>query len=1344
MAWLHRPFADPRKVLAAAALGLALAATAASTVLAATPIYVRTDGDDMACNGTVNADASAAPNCAVETIQKGIDIVDAGGTVNVGAGTYVEDVNANKAVTLLGAGSGTTTISGPSGGGGSTVAVNALSVVIDGFTITREGNTVGTWNDAGLNSAGISIQSAGKSMEVRNCVLTGNRTGIDINDNSGANIHNNVIDFNRTGLIMRNVTDNLVIQENEITDNWTVGILFLDASVGSNVPLQTALNATIQNNDISGNWYGGIVDRQTGGSLPLPGTTNLKNFSGNWLGTITPVVTTANSAEPGYAAQIPVAYGGSATNPGGAPDVAGTASANVDFTPWLAVGTDTSGTMGFQGDFSTLWVDDNGAQTGATGRVQEGVNSALAAGTVRIAAGTYEEQVEITAARTLQGVGTTSIIKAPTALTLFFLTGANANRPVLYAHGTNDVVIKDLKVDGAGRGNANYRFVGVGFNNAGGTVQNTHIVDVRNAPLDGTQHGNAFYTYNDDATTRTINVTGNTISGFQKNGITVNTSASTAVVVSIANNTVTGAGNTPSTAQNGIQVWSDLGSGTIEDNTISGIAYSGSGTVASSILNYYTELTIDDNVITGAQTGIYNYDGGANLTDNDITVVEVGDYSWGIIASDPPHAVPQPVDGAYLGGGGGGAIAAAGAAGDGLQSALSALAPQALLTVAVTGNTIAFVGADNTSTYGIEADAGYGPDDMAVNIDNNIINGFDVGVVWWKCESTCGAGVFTAMSASGNCFTDNDEGMTSNVTSPTVNAENNWWGDASGPYNATSNPSGTGDSASANIDFTPWTSAGCSQPDTYRNERTGEYGTLAALLASAQYGDTIVVVGGEPLTGGIVITTPGITLDLEGRTGGPGSPFLTVAAADVTLTNAVLDGGGSGDPAVLVTTGGDNFTLSDSEVKNWADGVEVAVSVTSFKMFGNWIHSNTGAGLQVNSGVAFGGVVTIEGNLFKVNGGNGIQNDGTTSPLAAERNSWGDVAGPTGPSGDGASAGVDYTPHTFAELHLDMDPVAVGDQTSVNISEGAAFVADLKVDAQKLNSIQFEVTYDTAYLTLSSTTFIAPWLGQCTNNGSGPGIVKYFCTLFISEWDGGTLAKLNFTAANPPPGPGPWPTNLDIAHLEADSAASALGGAKIFLNNAGYNAPSVASRDITDTNDGTVNIIGKANYNGFIDLQGRTNDSGGKLRVFDIATKSGSVEYAQGTSAASGSYATAHNVGYELLVGTTYHLLADRNLFVATTAEVSTTYSHSKLMSVRPFTTLVTLVLRGGDAYNDNTIDISDASCIGAFYGTMTSACGGGSPVGSSPDVNEDGIVNILDLSLMGGNYGITSSTWAP
>jgi hypothetical protein len=37
-------------------------------------------------------------------------------------------------------------------------------------------------------------------------------------------------------------------------------------------------------------------------------------------------------------------------------------------------------------------------------------------------------------------------------------------------------------------------------------------------------------------------------------------------------------------------------------------------------------------------------------------------------------------------------------------------------------------------------------------------------------------------------------------------AENNWWGDASGPYHPTLNPGGLGDTVSDYVDFVPWLS----------------------------------------------------------------------------------------------------------------------------------------------------------------------------------------------------------------------------------------------------------------------------------------------------------------------------------------------------------------------------------------------------------------------------------------------------------------------------------------------------------------------------------------------------------
>ncbi|HYO99382.1 MAG TPA: Calx-beta domain-containing protein [Pyrinomonadaceae bacterium] len=330
---------------------------------AAPPNVVYVDDDFTGANGT-DPDGAEGPATeigydAFPTVQGGIDGVAPGGTVNVLAGTYHEDVVVNKPVTLHGAGMGVSTISGPSGGPATTLNVTASNVVINNFTITRDGNSAATWNDP-LNTAGIAIQGqAITGTLIHDNLLTGNRTAIDINNSNGHTIRNNSITFNRTGLLLRNQTDSLTVVENFITNNWTVGVLFLDGSGTTNNPPQSAVHSGFNNNDLSGNWYGEVADRQTGGSIPSPGTSNLKNFRNNWFGTTSPVVTTDNTMEPGYAAQIPVEYGGSATNPGGAPDIAGPASANIKYMPFLLSGTDTNvettpgrGTNGFQGQQS--------------------------------------------------------------------------------------------------------------------------------------------------------------------------------------------------------------------------------------------------------------------------------------------------------------------------------------------------------------------------------------------------------------------------------------------------------------------------------------------------------------------------------------------------------------------------------------------------------------------------------------------------------------------------------------------------------------------------------------------------------------------------------------------------------------------------------------------------------------------------------------------------------------------------------------------------------------------------------------------------------------------------------
>lgn len=265
------------------------------------------------------------------TIQAAITAASAGDTINVNAGTYNEDINIDRSLTLSGAGSATTTIVGQIGGDSATVRISASNVTIQGFTITRAGNNPVDWNNPGLNSAGVAIQNAPTNALIQNNLITGNRTGIDINNSSGHIITGNDISDNHTGMIFRNQTDNLTVISNKIMNNRTVGILFLAANI-TNSPPQSAIGSTFRGNNISGNWYGQAVDRQTGGALPLPNTTNTKDFQGNWWGSPTPTVAIQNSAEPPYASLLPVAYGGSAVPPSPPePDILGLAAENIHY-----------------------------------------------------------------------------------------------------------------------------------------------------------------------------------------------------------------------------------------------------------------------------------------------------------------------------------------------------------------------------------------------------------------------------------------------------------------------------------------------------------------------------------------------------------------------------------------------------------------------------------------------------------------------------------------------------------------------------------------------------------------------------------------------------------------------------------------------------------------------------------------------------------------------------------------------------------------------------------------------------------------------------------------------------
>jgi hypothetical protein len=450
-------------------------------------------------------------------------------------------------------------------------------------------------------------------------------------------------------------------------------------------------------------------------------------------------------------------------------------------------------------DAATLVVDPGACAPPSANycTIQAAIDAAAAGDTINVVAGTYVEQPLITKNLTLAGAGSATIIKAPATLAVRFTTSA-PQYSVLAVVGAN-ATVRDLVIDGDGRGNSANKFSGIGYFNAGGAIISTEIKGVRDTPFSGSQHGVALYAYLMDGSTRNLVVRNNYIHDFQKNAMAINSGDSSVLTVQIVGNRVEGVGATTTTAQNGIQVYRASGTldGYIDSNFVTGIAYDNTLAttkwVATSILNWDADVDVSNNIVTNGHVGVYNYDAQGAIANNRIDIVKVGVYAWGIIATDPPYAVPSPYEAPIIEGGAG--------ADEGLAGAASATE----MVVNVSGNVVTFTGPDNTATYGIEGDAGYGLRNVRITADHNNVTGFEVGLEFYQCQGgTCQPAVFTGIAANYNNLAGNTIGMRSNVSYLTANGENNWWGAASGPSSV---GTGTGAQVSQYIDYDPWLNA---------------------------------------------------------------------------------------------------------------------------------------------------------------------------------------------------------------------------------------------------------------------------------------------------------------------------------------------------------------------------------------------------------------------------------------------------------------------------------------------------------------------------------------------------------
>lgn len=439
----------------------------------------------------------------------------------------------------------------------------------------------------------------------------------------------------------------------------------------------------------------------------------------------------------------------------------------------------------------------------------------------------------------------------------------------------------------------------------------------------------------------------------------------------------------------------------------------------------------------------------------------------------------------------------------------------------------------------------------------------------------------------------------------------------------------------------------------------------------------------------------------------------------LTLTNNKLTNTGgigtgvsvpSGATAVIGTLAGSDF------ISGFATGVSVtggSATIRYTALTGN------GTGLVQNGGTAKINYSNISGNsVFGVNNVSG-------ATLDATNNWWGGGA----PSTSGS---------------VNTSPAAAALAASVTASThevGETGTLDTNVTANGLYGAQLTVNHDNSVVNFTSS-------GSTANNvGSTPPwgwdlIVRSFTHPVVTQTvlagtmqlpthtvganlSGQSIATWKYTCVAP-----------GTSTLMYDDTA---GTGTLLSDKNGFSLPAALIGDSVTCTAATASV------DGYIALQGRLAtdiapkgwyDSLVTLTCTDVGTGCAGYGPYTLTTDDTGHYALVKSgPGNGIAVGT-YAATVTRHGYLGA-AKASPVTISTGTNQINDTSTAPTLL--GGDADSSGIIDINDLSTIGTAFGQLPV---GGADTGA--DINGDNIVNIFDLVLAGGNFGISSSSWTP
>jgi len=269
---------------------------------------------------------------------------------------------------------------------------------------------------------------------------------------------------------------------------------------------------------------------------------------------------------------------------------------------------------------AVLWVDDNRAQhpTAPYTSISAAVAAAHSGDTIKVAPGTYREQVVIPAGKDglqlISDQALQAVITPPAATT--------GHKALIEDAGSKNITIKGFKIAGPGPGtNGSLNYGILVFNNSSAKITDNTISNIRDEPVSGAQFGAGIAVgVNSSAT-----IEHNTVDHYQKTGIYIDGSGTSA---DVGFNRVVGIGQTGATAQNGIQI-SRGATGRVHDNTVSGNVYNNTasdGFVSAGILlasagavkvEHNNTFSNQDGILLDSNTGatIKNNSSTGNLLD---------------------------------------------------------------------------------------------------------------------------------------------------------------------------------------------------------------------------------------------------------------------------------------------------------------------------------------------------------------------------------------------------------------------------------------------------------------------------------------------------------------------------------------------------------------------------------------------------------------------------------------------------------------------------------------------------------------------------------------------------------